>query len=70
VLPRDRRLAFVRTAGNDAIAGGRVYDAHIAEVARLAGADVGVTENRRHFTQLLRHGIPVLTARELVERSL
>lgn len=69
-LPRDRRLAFVRGAAHDEIAGGRVYDAHIAEIARLAGADVVVTENRRHFTQLLRHGVRVLTARELVEGPL
>jgi predicted nucleic acid-binding protein len=65
-LPQRQRLPFVRTAGADAIAGGRLYDAHIAEIARLAGADLVVTENRRHFTSLLRHGIRVLSADELV----
>jgi tetratricopeptide (TPR) repeat protein len=34
------------------------------EVARAAGARTVVTENRRHFTSLLRHGITVLTAEE------
>jgi AbrB family looped-hinge helix DNA binding protein len=36
--------------------GGRLYDAHIAEVARAAGARVIVTDNRRHFLTALRHG--------------
>ena len=48
----------------DGIAGGRVYDAHIAEVARAAGAQVIVTDNRRHFLAALRHGIRVETAEE------
>lgn len=47
-------------------AGGRIYDAHIAEVARQAGARLVATENRRHFTPLLRHGIRVLVSEELV----
>jgi predicted nucleic acid-binding protein len=45
--------------------GGRIYDAHIAEIARLAGARLVATENRRHFTPLLRHGIRVLVSAEL-----
>lgn len=68
-LPRDRREAFVRRAAYDDIRGGRVYDAHIAEIARAAGADVVVTENRKHFTQLLRYGVRVLTAEEAVEAA-
>jgi predicted nucleic acid-binding protein len=63
-LPRDRRLGFVAGAAHDSIAGGRIYDAHIAEIARSCGADVVVTENRKHFTQLLRYGVRVLTAEE------
>lgn len=66
-LPRDRRLAFVRAAAHDQILGGRIYDSHIAEIARVAGADVVVTDNRRHFTHLLKHGVRVLTAAELVD---
>lgn len=63
-LPRDRRLGFLRTAAYDGIHGGRIYDAHIAEIARSTGADVVVTDNRKHFSQLLRHGLRVLTAEE------
>ena len=66
-LPRNRRESFLRGLAHDAIAGGRIYDAHIAEIARHAGATVVVTENRRHFTQLLRHGVRVLTSKELAE---
>jgi len=68
-LPRSRRKSFVAAAGGDGIAGGRIYDAHLAEIARLAGADIVVTENRRHFMQLLRHGVRVLTASELVSEA-
>ncbi len=66
-LRRDRRLAFMRDAAHDHILGGRIYDSHIAEIARMAGADVVVTDNRRHFIQLLKHGVRVLTAAELVD---
>jgi predicted nucleic acid-binding protein len=66
-LPRNRRESFLRGVAHDAITGGRIYDAHIAEIARHAGAAVVVTENRRHFTQLLRHGVRVLTSEELTE---
>ncbi len=65
-LPADGRRPMLRQAVAEAIAGGRIYDAHIAEVARLGGAGVVVTENRRHFTTLLRHGVTVLTAEEFV----
>lgn len=64
-LPGNSRLAFLTSAVGDGVFGGRVYDAHIAEVARLAGARTVVTENRRHFTGLLRHGIRVLLSEEL-----
>ena len=63
-LPDDERGAFVEVLVRDRVAGGRTYDAHIAEAARLAGARVVVTDNRRHFVPLLRHGIRVLTAAE------
>jgi len=45
----------------------RIYDAYIAEVARQTGARLVATENRRHFTPLLRHGIRVLVSSELVD---
>jgi hypothetical protein len=41
-----------------------VYDTHIAEVARTAGATTIVTDNRRHFVSALRHGIRVETTAE------
>jgi predicted nucleic acid-binding protein len=65
-LPARGRLPFLHGVVADSVAGGRVYDAHIAEVARASGARVVVTENRRHFTSLLRHGIVVLTTGEFV----
>lgn len=58
---------FLNEAANDRVIGGRVYDAHIARIARQSGADAVVTGNRRHFTSLLAHGIRVLTAEELVK---
>ena len=59
-------VAFLRTAGQDATTGGRIYDAHIAEVARAAGAKVVVTDNRRHFLSALRYGIRVETPSEFL----
>lgn len=66
-LPVERREEFLVSAASQGTAGGRIYDAHIAEIARLASARLVVTENRRHFTSLLRHGIRVLVSRELAE---
>jgi predicted nucleic acid-binding protein len=65
-LPAGDRLAFLRTTGQDGTAGGRIYDAHIAEVARAAGAKVVVTDNRRHFLAALRYGIRVDTPAEFL----
>ena len=68
-LPDRARRTFLSNAVDDRVAGGRIYDAHIAETARLAGAKTVVTENRRHFVGLLRHGVRVLTAAELAHES-
>ena len=65
-LPPGEHMPMLRAAARDAIVGGRVYDAHIAEVARAAGATVIVTDNRRHFLAALRHGIRVETPSEFV----
>ena len=65
-LPAGDRLPMLRTAAQDATAGGRIYDTHIAEVARAAGAGVIITENRRHFMASLRHGIRVETPGEFL----
>jgi predicted nucleic acid-binding protein len=67
-LPASARAAFLKSASGDRVAGGRVYDAHIAECARLAGARVVVTDNRRHFVGLMRYGIRVLTAAEFADQ--
>ena len=68
-LPSVDRLAMLRAAAVDGTAGGRIYDAHIAEVARAAGTAVIVTDNRRHFVASLRHGIRVETPAEFLTRS-
>jgi predicted nucleic acid-binding protein len=65
-LPADERLPFIRSLAQDAVAGGRIYDSHIADVARAARASVIVTDNRRHFLGALRHGIRVETPAEFL----
>ncbi len=65
-LPASARLPFLKASAADAIVGGRVYDAHIADVARAADADVVVTDNRRHFLAALRHGLRVETPVEFL----
>lgn len=65
-LPGADRLRLLQSAVEDATAGGRIYDGHIAEVARAAGARVIVTDNRRHFLAALRHGIRVETPTEFL----
>jgi predicted nucleic acid-binding protein len=59
-LPPGARLELVRDAVRERVAGGRFYDAHIAESARRAGARLVVTDNVRHFSALRARGIRVL----------
>jgi predicted nucleic acid-binding protein len=66
-LPAERREEFLVSAAGEGTTGGRIYDAHIAETARQADARLVATENRRHFTPLLRHGIRVLVSAELAD---
>jgi predicted nucleic acid-binding protein len=69
-LPASDRLPMIKVAARETIVGGRIYDAHIAEVARAAGATVVVTDNRRHFLSALRYGLRVETPSEyLAARS-
>ena len=63
--PTDRRSALI-AAARDGIVGGRIYDAHIAEVARAAHARVIVTDNRRHFLTALRYDMRVQTPAEFL----
>lgn len=65
-LPRADRARLLRAAVQDGLVGGRIYDSHIAEVARAAGATLIVTDNRRHFLGTLRHGIRVETPADFV----
>jgi predicted nucleic acid-binding protein len=66
-LSAELREELLVSAVGEGTTGGRIYDAHIAEIARQAGARLVATENRRHFTPLLRHGIRVLVSAELVD---
>ena len=66
-LPGNARLSFIEEAAMESAAGGRIYDAHIAAIARLAGAEIVVTDNRRHFSILMKHGIRIMRPAELLE---
>ncbi|HYU43439.1 MAG TPA: PIN domain-containing protein [Vicinamibacteria bacterium] len=61
-LPPGQRHAFLSECGREGVHGGRLYDAHIAAVARSSGARVVVTDNPRDFAGLERQGIRVLAA--------
>lgn len=65
-LAADAREAMLRFLASDRISGGRIYDVHIAEIARSAGARVIVTDNRRHFLSALRHDLRVETPTEFL----
>jgi predicted nucleic acid-binding protein len=65
-LPVTDRVHMLRAAARDAIAGGRIYDAHIAEIARASGATVVVTDNRRHFLSALRYDMRIETPAEFL----
>ena len=65
-LPATDRLPMLQTAAQDGTVGGRIYDTHIAEVARTIGSAAIVTDNRRHFLAALRHAIRVETPTEFL----
>lgn len=65
-LPAADRGQMLRFLAGDRITGGRIYDVHIAEIARTAGARVIVTDNRRHFLSALRHDLRVETPSEFI----
>lgn len=66
-LPSSDRSLMLRLLAEDGVTGGRVYDVHIAEVARSAGARIIVTDHRRHFLSALRHGLRVETPSEFLQ---
>lgn len=59
-LPADYRREFVGNMAEDQVSGGRIYDAHIAEVAVHAQTKIIVTENIRHFVSLEDRGVAVM----------
>lgn len=65
-LPAVDRLPMFKAIATDRVVGGRVYDAHIGEIARAARATVVVTDNRRHFLSALRYGLRVETPAEFI----
>lgn len=65
-LPAAERVGTLRGSARDQITGGRIYDSHIAEIARAAGAAVVVTDNRRHFLSALRYDMRVETPAEFL----
>ena len=65
-LPAAVRLPFLRSAVAERVAGGRLYDAHIAEIARRSGSGIIVTDNVRHFRGGAGSAVRVLSAAELV----
>jgi predicted nucleic acid-binding protein len=61
-LPADHQRSFLGAIAEERIVGGRIYDAHIAEIARQARVGVVVTDNVRHFTGLVKQGVRVVSA--------
>jgi predicted nucleic acid-binding protein len=64
-LPADRQEGFLGLAVEQGVAGARVYDFHLAQVARAAGASAIVTDNPRHF-KAPEVGCRILTSLEAV----
>lgn len=65
-LAAEHQRAFLDSVVEERIVGGRIYDAHIAEIARQARVGVVVTDNVRHFTGLARRGVRVVTTADFV----
>jgi predicted nucleic acid-binding protein len=65
-LPPAARMPMLQAAARDRVGGGRIYDTHIAEVARSIDAEVVVTDNRKHFLAALRYGIRIETPAEFL----
>jgi predicted nucleic acid-binding protein len=69
-LPEGRLKPFLVEAVGAGAKGGRIYDSHIAEVARHAGARCVVTDNLRDFGALERHGIRIVDSARFLEEDL
>lgn len=68
-LPGKAIRPFLRKSALGEIRGGRLYDAHIGEIANAHGVEAVVTENPRDFALLLQNGIPVMRASEFIARQ-
>jgi predicted nucleic acid-binding protein len=53
-------LAFLRTAPEAGLTGGRIYDALIAACARKGSVDFLITFNERHFTLFQGNGLHIV----------
>ena len=65
-LPAAARLDFVNSLADENIAGGRLYDAHIAQIALNIGVRTLVTNNLRHFSFIRHHGVELLSPAEFI----
>jgi hypothetical protein len=68
-LPAEHHRPFLGAVAEERIVGGRIYDAHIAEIARQARVSVVVTDNVRHFMGLARQGIRVVTVADFARET-
>ena len=59
------RPAFLRWASARSVVGGRLYDAHIAQIARISRSAVVITDNVRHFAGVAGE-LRVLSSEEAV----
>ena len=65
-LPARLRRSLLADVAREGVRGGRLYDAHIAAVARASGSRVVVTENIRHFAGLEAVGMRVWSSTALL----
>ncbi|MCC6131824.1 MAG: hypothetical protein IT186_18040 [Acidobacteria bacterium] len=65
-LPASGRLPFLRGVAGQRVVGGRLYDAHISEIARRAGSSTLVTDNVRHFPVTASDPVRVLSSAALI----
>lgn len=63
-----RREPFLDQCALSDVRGGRLYDAHIGEIALRSGAGVVVTDNVRHFGTVAGAGVLVLDAAGALQR--
>lgn len=67
-LPVEEATLWLKKQGGSEVRGGLVYDAHIAQIAHLAGCVALVTQNLSDFRQVAPHGIEILSPRQFVNR--